>query len=196
MTSITAPSTVPNPRALRRLYFIRTAFSAVWVVLVFVFAAASTGALSPITVILLVVYPLWDALATLIDLRADHTGRSHVPQYLNVAFGVAAALGIGLSFIASTDTAIAVFGAWAFVAGAVQLILGLRRRRQGGQWAMIASGAISVIAGISFVITGISGNGAVTSLAGYSLFGAVWFLIAALFLTRAIASRAAHPTAA
>jgi uncharacterized membrane protein HdeD (DUF308 family) len=185
---------MPDPRALRRLYFIRTAFSAVWVALVFIFA--STSGVSPIAVVLLVIYPLWDALATLIDLRADHTSRSHLPQYLNVAFGLAAALGIGLAFIASADAAIVVFGAWAFVAGAVQLILGLRRRRQGGQWAMIASGAISVIAGASFVISGLSGNGAVASLAGYSLFGAVWFLIAALFLTRAIASRAAHPTAA
>jgi uncharacterized membrane protein HdeD (DUF308 family) len=196
MTSIAPVSTMPDARALRRLYFIRTAFSAVWVVLVFVFAAGPTERVNPATVILLVIYPLWDAVATVLDLRADHAAGSHAPQYLNLGIDIAASIGIGLAFIAGAESALGVFGAWAFFAGGVQLILGLRRRKQGGQWAMIASGAISVIAGVSFVISAISGSGAVATLAGYSLFGAVWFLIAALFLTRAIASTGRRATGA
>ncbi|MCU1475999.1 MAG: hypothetical protein JWQ64_692 [Subtercola sp.] len=188
--------TTPDARALRRLYFTRAVFSALWVGSVFAFAGTSTNQPSPPVVVLLVIYPLWDAVATMFDLSADRTGRSRLPQLLNLAFDIAAAIGIGLALITGTDAAVGVFGVWAVLAGALQLLLGLRRRRQGGQWAMIASGAISVIAGISFVFSSISGNSSLTSLAGYSLFGAVWFLIAALFLTRAITSERRPRTAA
>jgi uncharacterized membrane protein HdeD (DUF308 family) len=197
MSQSPAASAAPDARALRRLYFTRTVFSAVWVILVFVFASStSTDQPSPLVVVLLVVYPLWDAVATLFDLRADNTRRTHLPQYLNFAFDIAAAIGIGVALTAGTHVAVGVFGVWAVLAGALQLFLGLRRRRQGGQWAMIASGAISVVAGASFLFSSLSGNGSLTSLAGYSLFGAVWFLIAALFLTRAVMSEHSRTTAA
>jgi uncharacterized membrane protein HdeD (DUF308 family) len=76
-----------------------------------------------------------------------------------------------------------VFGAWAIVSGGIQLALAVRRRRTlGGQGLMIISGAGSVAAGTTFIHwTGSSGAGLV-ALAQYSAGGAVWYLLAALWL--------------
>jgi uncharacterized membrane protein HdeD (DUF308 family) len=79
-----------------------------------------------------------------------------------------------------------VFGAWASLSGAVQLYLGLRRRKPiGGQWPMIISGGLSVLVGISFIVTASAPKTSLTTLAGYSAFGAFWYLVGALLLIRA-----------
>jgi hypothetical protein len=81
--------------------------------------------------------------------------------------------------------AIAAFGAWALVAGALQLISGLVRRRQlGGQWAMILSGAQSCLAGVAFVLGGLSRKLHAKDLGGYAIFGAIYFCIAGVLLAR------------
>jgi uncharacterized membrane protein HdeD (DUF308 family) len=90
------------------------------------------------------------------------------------------AIGSGLT------PALIVFGVWASLSGAVQLYLGLRRRRPiGGQWPMIISGGLSVLAGISFIVTSGAPKTSLTTLAGYSAFGAFWYLVGALLLIRA-----------
>jgi len=59
--SYTAQDQAANESWLKKYYFVRAAFSAVWVVLALSLAAHS----SSIAAILLVSYPLWDALANL-----------------------------------------------------------------------------------------------------------------------------------
>ncbi|WP_436394589.1 DUF308 domain-containing protein [Amycolatopsis sp. MEPSY49] len=44
------------------------------------------------------------------------------------------------------------WGSWAIVSGLAQLAVGISRRRLGGQWPMILSGALSAIAGTSFIV--------------------------------------------
>jgi uncharacterized membrane protein HdeD (DUF308 family) len=89
--------------------------------------------------------------------------------------------------IGGLTPAIIVFGVWAFVSGAVQLFLAIRRRRSlGGQWPMIVSGGLSVVAGISFVVMAGSPTTGLTTLAGYSAFGAFWYLVTAIWLTRSV----------
>jgi uncharacterized membrane protein HdeD (DUF308 family) len=56
------------------------------------------------------------------------------------------------------------------------------RRRLGGQWAMIVSGGISTVAGISFVAQAGRDAASVRGLAGYALLGGIFFLASALRL--------------
>jgi uncharacterized membrane protein HdeD (DUF308 family) len=173
-------------RSLRTLYFVRFAFSLVWVVLVFALASAATTGSAPGAAagILLVVYPVWDAVATVFDIRASGAGRSVAPQAVNIAFGVIAAVLMVILLPIGLTPAIAVFGAWASLTGIVQLFLAIRRRRAlGGQWPMIISGALSTVAGIAFIIMSSAPATGLTTLAGYSAFGAFWYLVGAVWLT-------------
>ncbi|MFJ2952036.1 DUF308 domain-containing protein [Streptomyces sp. NPDC087226] len=77
--------------------------------------------------------------------------------------------------------------AGAIVSGAVQLIVGLGRhkRRMGGQWPMMLSGGISVLAGAQFIVGGSASDPQLTSVGGYAILGGIFFLISALRLGRA-----------
>jgi uncharacterized membrane protein HdeD (DUF308 family) len=190
MTTATATtaSRIRSAGSLRSLYFVRTVFSAIWVTLVFLLASTVTTGTRPtvIAVVLLTIYPAWDAIATFFDVRATAMGSSHLAQYLNIAVGLLAAAGVLIGIGAGLTPALIVFGVWASVSGAVQLYLGLRRRRPiGGQWPMIISGGLSVLAGISFIVTSGAPKTSLTTLAGYSAFGAFWYLVGALLLIRA-----------
>jgi hypothetical protein len=179
--------------SLRTLYFVRAVFSVVWVALVFVLASgvhngvAGAGAKPTVAaIVLLTIYPLWDVVATILDIRATPSSGTHVPQYIGIVVGVLATAGVAISLASALSPALAVFGAWAFVSGAIQLFLALRRRKPiGGQWPMIISGGLSVLAGISFVATSGAPKTSLTTLAGYSAFGAFWYLVGAILLIRA-----------
>jgi uncharacterized membrane protein HdeD (DUF308 family) len=173
---------------LRTLYFVRTGFSIVWVALVFLLAATVTTATPPtaVAVLLLAVYPVWDAVATFLDARASAAEKSHLVQYLNIVAGLAAGTAILVAAGSGLTAMLIVFGAWASVSGAVQLTLALRRRKPvGGQWPMIISGGLSVLAGISFMATSGAPHTSLTTIAGYSAFGAFWYLFGAILLIRA-----------
>jgi uncharacterized membrane protein HdeD (DUF308 family) len=190
MTAVTAPpsSRVRIVGSLRNLYFVRAGFSAVWVTLVFVLASTVTTGTRPTTiaVVLLTIYPVWDAVATFFDARATPEAASHLPQYANMALGLIAAAAVLIVIGNGLMPALVVFGVWASLSGAGQLYLGLVRRRPlGGQWPMIISGGLSVLAGISFIVTSVAPKTGLTTLAGYSAFGAFWYLVGALLLIRA-----------
>jgi uncharacterized membrane protein HdeD (DUF308 family) len=190
---MTAVASTPTARvrtadSLRNLYFVRTVFSAIWVTLVFLLAAAVTTGTRPtvIAVVLLTIYPAWDAIATFFDARATPTATTHLPQYVNIVLGLIAAVLILVLIGGGLTSALIVFGAWASVSGAFQLYLGLVRRRPiGGQWPMIISGGLSVLAGISFIVTASAPSTSLRTIAGYSAFGAFWYLVGALLLIRA-----------
>jgi uncharacterized membrane protein HdeD (DUF308 family) len=82
-----------------------------------------------------------------------------------------------------------VWGAWAVVAGLVQLLVAVRRRALGGQAAMIASGGLSVLAGVAFVLQAAGPDPSLRALAGYALLGGVFFGVSALRLGRGTGSR-------
>lgn len=185
----TAPAVAPPtaPSHLRRLYLVRFAVALVW-------AAAFAATASPLGAVgfaLAVAYPLVDVAALLVDARAGSAaGRSTAVLRLNVAFSLAAAL--ALLVVGKDDVAdvLVVWGAWAIASGATQLTVGIvRRRALRGQVPMIASGAISVLAGASFVATAQDAT-SVTGIAGYATLGGIFFLVAALRLGRAGDSRA------
>jgi uncharacterized membrane protein HdeD (DUF308 family) len=174
-------------RSVRALYFFRVGFSVTWVTLVSVLASSATPGDVPgvLAGILLVCYPISDAVATVFDLRASHGTAPRWPQQVNLVASAAAAGGILVALWTGLAGAITVFGVWAVASGAIMAGLALHRRRSiGGQWLMIISGAGSVFAGITFIgWTGSLGAG-LAVLAQYSAGGALWYLLAGFWLLR------------
>ncbi|MGK5683668.1 hypothetical protein [Actinoplanes sp. URMC 104] len=181
MTTVAAPGISSTAAALRRLYFARFAFALVWAAVTF----AVADDLSPLAVTLLVIYPLVDVAAAIVDARASRATGSPALLYVNVAVSLLAAVGLAFAGASGVPATLRVWGAWAVVAGLVQLAVGLTRRKMGGQWPMIISGGLSVLAGGSFVAAASAADPALTNAIGYAIPGAVFFLIAALRLGRA-----------
>jgi uncharacterized membrane protein HdeD (DUF308 family) len=185
---LTDGQTVKTASALRRLYFIRAAFSVSWVILITVFAKKYTG----FATVLLIIYPAWDVIGTLLDIGANQNKVSKTPQYVNAVISFITALAVGIALQKGVPEALMVFGAWAILTGLIQLFLALRRRTiLGGQWPMIISGGQSVVGGISFIVLAHDPAMGIASLAGYAGFGAFYYLLSAFRL-----SRMASPVAA
>ena len=181
-TAISATA-IQTARSLRTLYFVRTAFSVIWIILLSAFVRKNDD----IARILFIIYPAWDVFATWLDIKANPPHTSKKPQYVNMVTGILTTIGVALALQKGVPEALMVFGAWASVAGLIQLVLGLRRRKElGGQWPMIISGGQSVLAGISFILLAHSPSMGINSLAGYSAFGAFYFLLAVIRLSKII----------
>ena len=163
--------------ALRPLYLARFVFALVWAGL-FVAAATPFGKLALVHAVL---YPAFDVLAAVVDLRSSAGGRSRVALVANAAVSTAAAVALVAVGTGDIGDVLRVWGVWAVVAGAVQLGVALQRRAHQGQVPMMLSGGISVLAGTSFVASA-SGATSLTSIAGYAVLGGVFFLVSALRL--------------
>lgn len=168
----------PVEQWLKTYYFTRAGFSIAWVL-----AALTAAPYSPAAAVLLVAYPVWDALANLVDARRSGGLATNRTQSINVVVSltVAAAIAAGSS---DMHRVLAVFGAWAILSGVLQLATGLRRWRAfGAQWAMILSGAQSALAGGVFILqAGAAADPTVAAIAGYAGFGAFYFLLSGLAL--------------
>ncbi|SEJ59757.1 Uncharacterized membrane protein HdeD, DUF308 family [Dyadobacter sp. SG02] len=181
--AVTDSHAVTTARSLRNLYFVRAAFSVCWVILTVLFAQKSAG----ITTVLLVIYPAWDVVGTLIDIRANRGGASKVPQYVNVVISIVTAIAVGIALQRGIPETLVVFGIWAILTGLIQLILGIRRRQLlGGQWPMIISGGQSIIGGGSFIALAHDPTMGISSLAGYAAFGAFYYLVSAFRLSKTV----------
>ncbi|CAM5297096.1 hypothetical protein STENM327S_05597 [Streptomyces tendae] len=181
MDTLVVASPAGLPATLRKLYFLRFAFAAVWAALLF----ATADTLGPLSTTLLLVYPLFDVAAAVVDVRSARAdGAPVAPLYANIAISSLTVLALALAATSGIPAVLRVWGAWAVTAGIVQLVAGAVRRRLGGQWAMIVSGAISTLAGISFATQAGADDPSLGSLAGYAFLGGVFFLASALRLTR------------
>ncbi|MBZ5740993.1 hypothetical protein [Nocardioides mangrovi] len=160
--------------ALRRLYLVRFVFAVVWAGL-FVATSSPVGTAA---VVLAVLYPVFDLGAAVVDLRTSGDRRPML--VVNMALSLAAA--VALAVVGDDlEGILVVWGIWAITAGAVQLSVGVVRRALGGQWPMILSGGISVLAGASFAASASSAT-SVTGIAGYATLGGLFFLVSALRL--------------
>ncbi|MFD3950560.1 hypothetical protein ACFWRC_11115 [Streptomyces albidoflavus] len=175
------PAAASPAAALRKLYFLRFAFAAAWAALLL----TTAGTLTTLTAVLLVAYPLFDVGCAVADLRsARPEGRPVRGLYVNAALSTLAAVGLAVAATSGIPAVLRVWGAWAITAGLVQLAVGVARRGLGGQWAMIASGGISTLAGASFVAQAGGADASLSALAGYAFLGGVFFLVSALRLGR------------
>lgn len=164
---------------LSAYYLIRAIVAAAWAV-----AAVATSHSNSITATLLVSYPAWDAFANWFDVRSSGGLRTNQTQALNVAVSLVAAIAVAVALQFSMTVVVAVFGFWAIAAGLAQLVTGVRRWRTfGAQWAMILSGAQSMLAGVFFATQAcVAKVPTILDVAPYAAFGALYFLVSAALL--------------
>jgi uncharacterized membrane protein HdeD (DUF308 family) len=185
VTTAATPATGSAP-ALRRLYFVRFAFAVIWAALL----VATGGQLGPATAALVVLYPLFDVAAAVVDYRASSSATSSASSatrrglYLNIAVSLVAAIALGIAAGSGVPAILLVWASWAVVAGLIQLAVGITRRALGGQWPMMLSGGISVLAGAGFAAMAAAPDPAVVGVAGYAGVGGIFFLVSALRLGR------------
>ncbi|GAP85594.1 putative membrane protein [Rosellinia necatrix] len=168
-------------RWLKKYYFARVAFSAVWVAAAFTVGSAYYVA----GAVLLVVYPLWDAVANLVDAQRSGGLARNQTQAINLLVSLATTGLAVLAVMISMHWVFGVYGAWAILSGLMQLGSAVRRwRTAGAQWAQILSGAQSSLAGGFFIFQATQdAEPSIDGIAGYAAFGAFYFLVSALWLT-------------
>ena len=183
MKDTTQPTveTLDRSNYLKRYYYLRLTVSALWIL-----ASVTLGMTSTTwSLVLLVVYPAWDALANWLDANRSGGLAKNPPQTINLLVSAVTGLSVLLASQRSMNAVLAVFGAWAFLSGGLQLATAVRRWRQvGAQWAMILSGAQSALAGVIFAhqassLTLVS----IGTVIGYAAFGAFYFGVSAISLT-------------
>lgn len=180
------PDNTSSTKALRNLYYVRFGFAVVWAILLLLTAHT----INPVAIVLLIIYPVFDVAAAVIDFRSSGSSRTKAPLYINMGLSLLTALGLAAVIGFGIPDVLRVWGAWAITAGIVQLIVAILRYRLGGQWAMILSGGISVIAGSGFIVMAGGPNAALTGIGGYAILGGIFFLISAIRLHRVIAKAA------
>jgi uncharacterized membrane protein HdeD (DUF308 family) len=163
-----------------------------------VFAAVSHDLTTGVTVgagVLLVLYPLIDVIASLIDARTQN-GSARQLLLANAAASTVAAAALAVAATGSVADVFAVFGVWAAVSGAAQLVVVLRRRAQlGNQWPLLLANGVSVIGGVAFLLAAVAAEDPKLSmLAIYAASGGTEFVIQAWLLARR-RRRLATPTA-
>ncbi|MCF0052469.1 hypothetical protein LXM25_20535 [Dyadobacter sp. LJ53] len=174
---------VETAKSLRTLYFTRAAFSIIWILLVTTLA----GTNAVVAMVLFIIYPAWDVIATFFDIKSNPPYANKTPQYVNIAIGITTTIAVYIALQKGIAEALVVFSAWAILTGLIQLILGLHRRKQlDGQWPMIISGGQSMLAGVSIFLKAHTPGTGVNTLAGYAAFGAFYFLLAAYRLSKTI----------
>jgi uncharacterized membrane protein HdeD (DUF308 family) len=165
---------------LRNFYYLRAVVAFAWCALAF---ASATGPLLVIAA-LLVAYPAWDAFANVLDARRNGGFQVNPGQKFNAIVSVVTAVCLALALAVQGNAgAVFVFGAWALLAGIFQLVVGIRRRKLGGQAFMMISGAQSALAGVIFAIQAFGDAPTIAKLAPYAAFGGIYFLLSALWLT-------------
>jgi uncharacterized membrane protein HdeD (DUF308 family) len=181
VTTVAAPTGARVVPTLRRLYFVRFGFAIVWAALVF----ATGSDIGPVSVFLFVLYPLFDVAAAIADLRSSRATGPARGLYVNIAISLLAGIGVAIACSSGVPAVLRVWGIWALVSGLIQLVVGVSRRKLGGQWPMIISGAISTLAGIAFIAQAAKDGASLSNLAGYAVLGGIFFLVSALRLGRA-----------
>ncbi|WP_192256051.1 DUF308 domain-containing protein [Mesorhizobium silamurunense] len=166
---------------LKSYYYMRFAVSAAWVAV----AVTVAKSIPPLAAVMLVAYPVWDALANYVDAqRTGGLGRNK-SQLLNFVVSIVATIAVAIALGHSMNAVLSVYGVWAVVSGMLQLLTAVRRwKTNGAQWAMILSGAQSALAGLFFVrMAGGTEAIGIVNVAPYAAFGAFYFLVSAVWLS-------------
>lgn len=172
---------VPGNAAWLKTYsFVRFGFSAAWVAAAFLLAPLNPA----IAAVLLVIYPAWDALANAVDAQRNGGLGRNLSHLVNVVVSAITTIAVVVALGQGMAAVIVVFGVWAILSGVLQLVTAVRRWASGGQWAMVLSGAQSALAGGFFVVSaGTMPNAGIALIAGYAAFGAIYFLVTAVWLS-------------
>jgi uncharacterized membrane protein HdeD (DUF308 family) len=177
-------TSAPQETRTLRVFLIRGVIAIAWAVIFTVVVNSLTTDVTVVAGVLLIMYPLIDAVATLIDARTQH-GSARQLLLLNAGTSTIAAVALGVAATRSVAAVFTVFGVWAAVSGAAQLVVVLRRRAQlGNQWPLLLANGVSVIGGVAFLIAAAVGHPNLSMLAIYAATGGVEFVIQAWLLAR------------
>jgi uncharacterized membrane protein HdeD (DUF308 family) len=164
----------------QRLFLIRGILAIAWAVVVAMTADDLTTGVG----VLLVLYPLIDAVASVIDARGQQ-GSARQLLELNALVSVVAAVALGIAAGGDKGDVLAVFGAWALLTGVAQIVVAVRRRMiLGRQWPLLLAGAGSTIFGVAFLIMSGAADPKLEMIAVYAAGGGVEFVIQAWLLAR------------
>ena len=151
------------------------------------FAAAAHSLTTGVTLgvgVLLVLYPLIDLVASLVEARGLR-GSARRPLLINAAVSAFAAVALALAATGTVANVFTVFGVWASLTGAAQLIVVLRRRAElGNQWPLLLADGVSILAGVIFIVAAASATPMLGNLAIYAASGGIDFVIQAWLLAR------------
>ncbi|MDL5160164.1 DUF308 domain-containing protein [Actinomycetospora termitidis] len=186
--SVTTPTRRSSPgREQASLLLGRIVVALVWAA-----ALLATGpGLGVATAVVLVLYPVADLVLVVVDaLRSRRAGPVSRGAGFGLAFNVVvsaiAAVALAVAASSGVSSVLTVWGVWAVVAGLGQFVVALARRRtRRGQWPLIASGGLSCLVGLGFVVMSAGPAPALTPLAGYAAAGAVFALVGLLRLRAA-----------
>jgi uncharacterized membrane protein HdeD (DUF308 family) len=166
-----------------RLFFTRGLIAIAWA-LVFMAVTGSDTTVSTGAGILVVLYPLIDVAACLIDAQGQH-GSARQLLLANAAVSAVAAVALGVAATGTVANVLAVFGVWALLSGAAQLVVALRRRTGlGNQWPLLIAGGGSVVFGVMYLVLATTDRPTLRMLAAYAIGGGIEFVIQAWLLAR------------
>lgn len=166
---------------LKRYYFVRSAFSIIWVAVALTVGRQSFS----VAAVLLIMYPAWDAVANYVDAARNGGLAYNRSQAINVVVSWLMAVAVIIALTMSMNWVLGAFGLWAIFSGLLQLAAAVRRwKTNGGQWAMILSGGQSAVAGAFFIAQAQMPEApSIANIAGYAGLGAFYFLVSAVWLT-------------
>ncbi|MGP4013476.1 DUF308 domain-containing protein [Streptomyces sp. 4N124] len=169
------PAAATDERSsLLRLYLGRGVLALAWAL---AFAGAHED-VDAVAITLLVVYPLIDAVSSLIDYRALADGSERRVTAFNGVLSTLAAIAVGVAGAGGVAPVLHVFGAWAVISGVAQVAVGLKRRgpELGKQWPMLIAGGLSFLVGISYNIQAAGSDPSLDVLSVYATGGGVFFV--------------------
>jgi uncharacterized membrane protein HdeD (DUF308 family) len=180
MSATEATSSVHEERT-KQLFLTRGLVAIVWAVVIAMAADSLTTGVG----VLLVLYPLIDAIASLIDARRQQPGPARRLLELNVAVSLVAAVALGIAATGDIGDVFYVFGVWALLSGGAQLVVAIRRRAQlGMQWPLLLAGAGSTLFGVAFLVMASADDPNLRMVAIYAAGGGLEFVIQAWLLGR------------
>ncbi|MFE7328488.1 DUF308 domain-containing protein [Streptomyces sp. NPDC057565] len=185
------PAVTDGRSSLLRLYLGRGVLAVAWAL---AFAGAHED-IDAVAITLLVVYPLIDAVSSLIDYRALPDGSERRVTAFNGVLSTLAAAAVGIAGAGGVAPVLHVFGAWAVLSGAAQVVVGFRRRgpELGKQWPMLIAGGLSFLVGVFYNIQAAGDDPSLDVLSVYATGGGVFFIAQAALLgwkTRQLRTRA------
>src|SRR5262245_56471996 len=167
-----------------QIFLIRGLVAIAWAAAFAAVADSLTDGVTAAAGILVVLYPLIDAVASLLDARTAR-GSERRSLLANAATSTVAAVALGIAATGSVANVLAVFGVWAAASGTAQLVTALRRRAQlGNQWPMLLAGGFSIVAGIAYIILSAGNAPRLMPLVIYTAPGGIDCVIQAWLLAR------------
>jgi uncharacterized membrane protein HdeD (DUF308 family) len=163
-----------------RLFLIRGLVAIAWAVVFAVTADSLTTGVG----VLVVLYPLIDAVGSAIDARGQQ-GSARQFLEINAVVSLLAAVALGIAATGDEGDVLAVFGVWALLTGVAQLVVTIRRRNQFGlQLPLLLAGAGSTFFGVAFLVMSGSDDPELRMVAFYAAGGGLEFVIQAWLITR------------